>query len=165
MTARRQTINLAAIFYKDDARRRTLDAISVKRRNPAISMTKAAKLSGTTLKTIRKYGATALETRSGRVDVTPSDRLERRMRLLTRQGEVSVTTRSSRAASRLSEYNNAVRKFYATEDTSALAPFRNKGIRSGGQRYEFVTDPRVLNRLGRAGAVSFIDIYAPEPSA
>ena len=81
-----QTINLAAIFYKEDARRRSLDAISIKRRNPPISMTKAAKLSGTTLKTIRKYGAPALETRSGRVDVKLSDRLERRMRLLTPQG-------------------------------------------------------------------------------
>lgn len=160
----RQSINLAAIFYKEDARRRSLDAVSMKRRNPALSMTKAAKLCGTTLKTIRKYGAPALETRSGRVDVKASDRLQRRMRLLTPQGEVAVTTRSSRTASRLSEYYNAVRKFYATGDTDALKPFRNKAVRSDGQRHEFVTDPRVLNRLGRAGAVSFSDIYAPEKS-
>jgi hypothetical protein len=162
MVTRRDTINLAAIFYKEDARRRGLDAISLKRRNPALSMTRAAKLCGTTIKTVRKYGAPALETRSGRLDVRPTDRLERRMRLLTSQGEIAVRTRSSRTATRLSDYNNAVRKFYATGNADALKAFRNKVVRSGGQRYEFVTDPRVLNRLGRAGAVSFSDIYAAE---
>jgi hypothetical protein len=148
-----------------EAYRRALDAIGFKRRFPAVPLSKAAKSSGTTLKTIRKYAGPALLVRSGRLDVTPSDRLPRRMRMLTPQGEVAVSTTSSRTASRISRYNNAVRDFYATGDTTALKPFRGKGVRSGGARYEFVTDPRVLNRLGRAGAVHFLDIYAPEAAS
>jgi hypothetical protein len=147
-------------FLDSDAYRRALDAVALKRRQPEISLTKAAKRSGTTLKTIRKYAGSALELRSGRIDVTRTDRLKRRMRLLTPKGEIPITTTNSRTASRISRHNNAVREFYATGDATALKPFKGKAVRSGGKRNEFVTDPQTLNRLGRAAAVHFSDIYA-----
>lgn len=148
---------------RQDAYRRALDAVSLKRRNPALTLSKAAKQSGTTLRTVRKYANSALELRSGRADVKPSDRLVRHMRMLTDRGEVAIRVTSSRAATRISRYNNAVREFYATlGDTSALKPFQGKSIRTGGNTYEFVTDPATLNRLARAGAVHFLDIYVSE---
>ncbi|MGA8575269.1 MAG: hypothetical protein WB609_06190 [Candidatus Cybelea sp.] len=150
------------LFYHEDAYRRALDAIGLKRRHPKMSFTKAAKLSGTTIKTVRKYAASAIEVRSGRIDVTRSDRLKRRMRMLTDKGEIAIPTTSSQTASRISRYNNAVREFYATGKTTALKPFVGKAVRSGGKRYEFVTNPAALNRLGRAGSVHFSEIYAPE---
>jgi hypothetical protein len=163
--AKNPTLDLRAIFYKEDAQRRALDAISMKRRNPALSMTKAAKLTGTTLKTVKRHAGTALEVRSGRLDVKATDNIRRPMRMITGKGEVTVVTRSSRTASRLSDFYNAVSEYYRSGDTSALVRFRGKYVRSQGERFEFVTDPKVLDRLGRAGAVSFADIYAPEKAA
>jgi hypothetical protein len=163
--AKKPTLDLRAIFYKEDARRRALDAISMKRRNPALSMTKAAKLTGTTLKTVKRHGGSALEVRSGRIDVKRTDHLTRRLRMLTAKGEATVTTRSSRTASRVSDFNNAVKEYYRSGDTTALERFRGKILRSKGEQFEFVTDPNVLDRLGRAGAVSFDDIYAAEKIA
>lgn len=162
MATQRVFFEVSKPFFHGDAYRRALDAIGLKRRHPEMSTTRAAKLSGTTLKTIRRYAGPALEIRSGRIDVTRHDRLKRRMRMLTPKGEIAVTTTSSATASRISRYNNAVREFYGTGNTTALRPFTGRAVRSGGKRYEFVTDPSTLNRLGRAGSVHFSDIYAPE---
>lgn len=148
-----------------DPYRRVLDALSLKRRTPSISLTKAAKSSGTTLKTIRRYASSALEVRSGRLDVKRSDRLPRPMRMLTPRGEVTVPTKSFRTASWIGKYNNALREFYVTGDSTAVKRFADKSIRSGGKTYEFVTDTKTLNRLARAGAVHFVDVYAPEASS
>jgi hypothetical protein len=84
------------------------------------------------------------------------------MRMLTPRGEARVVTKSSHTASRIGKYNNALREYYVTGDSNALKRFAGKSVRSGGQTYEFVTDPKTLNRLARAGAVHFLDIYAPE---
>ncbi len=66
----------------------------------------------------------ALEERSGRFYVTPSDRLPRRMRMLTPQGEVIVRTTSSRKATQIADYNNALREYVLTRDTD-----RNQKVR------------------------------------
>lgn len=145
---------------KQDTYRRVLDAFSLKRRNPDLSLTRAAKSSGTTLKTVRKYAGPALTIRSGRLDVKPTDRLPRPMRMLTARGEVVIQTTSSRVASRIGRFNNALRKYYVSNDSSALHAFAGKSIRSRGEDYEFVTDAKTLNRLARAGALHFLDIYA-----
>jgi hypothetical protein len=150
---------------KEDTYRRALDAIALKRRNPKISLTKAAKSSGTTLTTVRKYAGNAIEIRSGRFDVRPSDRLARRMRMLTPKGEVIVHTTSSRTATLIAEYNNALRAYVLTRDTSELKRFATKIVRSSGEQYTFATDTRTLDRYVRAGAVHFVDIYARGPNA
>jgi hypothetical protein len=165
MAIRRVSLEPIKAFRDSDAYARALDAIALKRRHPEISLTKAARRSNTTLNTIRKYAGSALEARSGRLDVTGADRLKRLMRVLTPTGEIAVMTTSSRTASRISRHNNAVREFYGTGDLTALKAFEGKVVRSGGKRYEFATDPQNLNRLGRAAAVHFSDIYARAPTA
>jgi hypothetical protein len=82
------------------------------------------------------------------------------MRMLTAQGEEIVGTTSSRTAPRISDHNNAIRAYVLTQDTTDLARFKDKTIRSGGQVYEFATDRRTIDRYVRAGAVHFVDIYA-----
>ncbi|HEY5256823.1 MAG TPA: hypothetical protein VIJ12_00430 [Candidatus Baltobacteraceae bacterium] len=134
----------------------------MKRRRPELTLSKAVKQSGTTLKTVRRYAVSVLETHSGRLDVVGTDRLQRSLRMITARGEVTIVTTSFRTASRIARYNNAVRKFLVSGDPGALKPFAGKSVRSSGQTYEFVTDPKTLNRLARAGAVHFLDIYAPE---
>jgi hypothetical protein len=159
-------IHLRAMTKRqNDAYRRGLDTVALKRRNPLLSLSKAARSSGTTLTTIRKYVGSALDVRSGRFDVKPTDRLPRAMRMLTPTGEISVLTTSSQAASRIGHYNNAVRTFLITGDESSLKLFEGLSVRSGSKTYAFVTNRTTLNRLARAGAVHFLDIYASEPES
>ncbi len=145
---------------QNDALRRVFDTLALKRRNPKLSLSAAAKQSGTTLRTVRNYASPTLEIRSGRLDVKASDRLPRQLRMLVPRGEVVVSTTSSRTASRIAKYNNAIRQYLVTGDPAALKPFVGKSIRSGGKTYELLTDTRTINRLARAGAVHFADIYA-----
>jgi uncharacterized protein YaaR (DUF327 family) len=149
---------------KEDAYYRVLDALGISRREN-ISPSKAAKRSGTTLKTMRKYASSVLEERSGRFYVKPSDRLPRRMRMLTSKGEVIVHTTSSRTATLIAEYNNALREYVLTRDTTELKRFASKTVRSGGEQYTFATETRTLDRYVRAGAVHFVDIYGRGPKA
>jgi len=144
-----------------ERQRRVLDAIALKRRSPGISLTEAAKRSGTTLRTIRRWAAAALETRRGRVGVRATDRIARDLLFLTDKGQVTVRVTNSRDASRVARYNNAVRRFLSHFDEEQLRAFDGKTLRVHGTEYRFVTDPRVLLRLARAGEVHFLDIYAP----
>jgi hypothetical protein len=145
-----------------ERQRRALDALSLKRRHPELSMTEAAHRSGTTLKTIRRYAGGALQMRSGRIDVLATDTIAREMRMLTPQGEIDVTVRNSRDARRIARHHNAVRKFVMTRggDTSKLRPFVGKTLKAGGETYTFLTDPATINRLARAGELHFLDIYS-----
>jgi hypothetical protein len=162
-TAKRPTVTRcfleALTGAREDAYRRVLDALSLSRREK-LSPTKAARATGTTVKTMRKYASSAIEERGGRLYVKPSDRLPRRMRMLSTQGEIAVRTTSSRTASRIADYNNAMRAYVLTQDTTDLARFKGKTVRSGGQVHEFATDRRTIDRYARAGAIHFVDIYA-----
>lgn len=150
----------------NDARRRVLDALALKRRNPDLSLSAAAKASGTTLRTIRRHAPSALITRpNGRLNVTKTDHLTRVMRMLTGRGEVVVTTHSFRTASRIGKYNNAIRQYLVIGDPLVLQPFAGKSVRASGQTYEFLTDTRTINRLARAGAAHFVDVYAADGKA
>jgi hypothetical protein len=144
---------------REDAYRRVLDALSLSRRDK-VSPTKAARATGTTLKTMRKYAPTAVELRGSRYIVTPSDRLPRYMRMLTTQGETVVRTTSSRTATLIADYNNAMRVYVLTGDATGLAAFKDKTVGSRGEVYTFATDRRTIDRYVRAGAVHFLDIYA-----
>ena len=124
-------------------------------------LTKAAKMSGTTLSSIRRYAPSALE--PGSEDVTPTDRLPRPpMLMLTSEGSVSVIPENSVIASRIARHANAVRQYLINGDATTLISFRGRAIRSEGAVYEFLTDTRSINRFARAGAVYFLDIYDSE---
>jgi len=144
-----------------DTQRRVLDALSYKRRNPALGLSPIAKSMGTTVKTIRRYAGDALEVRAGRVDVKPIDHITRTMRLLTPTGEVAVTVRNSRDASRISKHNNAVKTalYSFGLDTRELDRFKGKSLRAGGEVYSFAADFNTVTQLARAGSVHFSDLY------
>jgi hypothetical protein len=142
-----------------DRQRRVLDAISLKRRNPELSLSAAARRSGTTVKTIRTYAGAALYTRSGRLDVHGTDRIPREMLFLTPQGYVALHVTNSRDASRIAKYHNALRRYLLRRDPRELQQFTGKTIRVAGTAHPFLTDAATINRLVRAGAVSFLDIY------
>jgi uncharacterized protein YaaR (DUF327 family) len=144
---------------QQDAYRRVLDALSFKRRNPHVSLSKAAKTTGTTLRTIRRYADPVLTIRSGRIDVRATDRLPRPMRLLTAEGEQVIRTSSARTASRIARYNNALREFLNSGNSESLKRFAGKAVRSRGQRYAFVTDEQTIRKFARPGELHFLDVY------
>jgi hypothetical protein len=159
------TVFLSAVPSKIEARRRVLDAIALKRRQPHLSMTAAAKRSGTTLRTVKQYAADALEIRSGRLDAKRIDKLRRNLRFFTDAGQVEIVVSNSRDARRIALYHNALRRFLVSGDDSRLKKFAGKSVRADGGSYRFVTDHRAINRLARAGEIHFLDIYAsPEAS-
>jgi hypothetical protein len=82
------------------------------------------------------------------------------MRMLTTQGETVVRTTSSRTATLIADYNNAMRVYVLTGDATGLAAFKDKTVGSRGEVYTFATDRRTIDRYVRAGAVHFLDIYA-----
>jgi hypothetical protein len=109
---------------------------------------------------IKHIGKALIKAANGRYKSKPSDRLLRRLNFLSETGPVRVSVRGSRLASRIAKYENAVRRYLETGDTTALQEFVGKSIKVGKTQYPFVTDMHLLNRLGQKGEVSFEDLYA-----
>ena len=124
------------------------------------SLSAAAAESHTTPRTVRKYvGAAVARGASGPFRAAASDRLTRQLQFLTPAGKVAIAVRGSRRASRVASYWAAVDHFLRSGDWEPLRPFDGEAIRVGKAAYPFVTDPRVLERLGQAGEVSFEGLY------
>ena len=120
-----------------------------------ISLTKAARLEGTTVANVHKWAEPALERKpSGRYAAKPN-RLYRRMVAITTDGVQEVGVRSSAQASLLSAHHTAVKRFRATGDEASLRRFRNKTV--DGRRLE--TDPDALEELERVGPFDYESIY------
>lgn len=150
----------AVTSHQYDKQRRVLDAIALKRRRPELSMTQAARQAGTTVKTVKKFAGSALQTRSGRLDAKATDRIARELNFFSDKGHLSVRVTNSRDATRVARHSNAVRKYVLYGDDSDLKRFDGKTLRASGKTYAFATDKAAINRLARAGAVSFMDIYS-----
>jgi len=142
------------------ARNSALEVLSLMR-TKGLSLAKAAKQAHTTPKTVVRYAGAALRKEpSGKYQASPFDRLARFLRFLTPEGQIHITVRSSRTATKVSEYMAAVDHYLKTGDTARLAQFRGKSVRVGTLKFQFVTDPRILDRLAHAGEVAFEDLYA-----
>lgn len=124
-----------------------------------LSRAKAATRAKTTPRTIQKYAKQAVRRREGSYHALPADQIRRPMRVLTAQGVTVADVRSSRVASRLAHYWNAVDHYLRTGDRRRLRPFEGKRLRAGGHLFEFITDPDLLARLAEAGEVRFEDLY------
>jgi transcriptional regulator with XRE-family HTH domain len=152
-------VSLPKSKQASEARARALEAVSLMR-SKGLTLSEAARRSGTTPATVQKYAASALRSEPDRVSVRASDQLVREMTLPTPDGKQVVRVKGSRDASQVGEYWNAVADYLQTGDRSGLSQFEGETIRdSRGQTWQFLTDLRVLRRLGQAGVLSFEDIY------
>jgi hypothetical protein len=79
--------------------------------------------------------------------------------MLTKDGVEEVRVRGSNTASRVASYLAAVRHYFRTGETEALAEFRGQSIRADRVTYPFITDEATLERLDAAGEVSFERMY------
>jgi hypothetical protein len=129
-------------------------------RSQKLSRSRAAKEAGIAPGTLQKIAGKAIAKKSGRYKVAKSDRLLRVLVLPTPGGKVEVGVRSARAATMISDYDNAVRRYVYRGDASDIARFKGRFVTADGQKIEFLTDLRQLDQLARAGALSFESIYA-----
>lgn len=76
-------------------------------------------------------------------------------------GEIWLKVPSRAAWSRIGSYHDALDTYLDEGDISVLRPFRGRAVKDArGKLHPFITNPRVLRRLARMGALfGFEDIY------
>lgn len=136
-----------------DARHRALDALARMRHGQAL--TTAARDAGTTPGTVHRYAGAALVREGRRWTATKTDRIYRRMTVLSTDGRVEVDVRSSAQASRVAAHYNAIDYYLRTGDARPLRRFARVTV--GGRRLQ--TDLDQVERWARAGELSIDDIY------
>lgn len=130
-------------------------------RTRGLSLTKAAKEAHVSRASVLRYVGSALsKTDSRYYQAAASDRFARSLRFLTAEGQIAITVRSSKSASRIALYWVAVDEYLKTGRTLKLRAFTGKSIRVGKQQFQFITDTRLLNRIASVGEVTFEDIYS-----
>lgn len=138
-----------------EGRAKALEAVGLARREN-LTIRTAARRTGVSIGTVRKYASPALTTDAfGRLVATGADRLYRRVKVIGPEGDVFVNTRGSRRASTVGEYWNAVRHYLSTGDEGPLERFRGRRVAG----VELETEPDVIDELSRRGEVSFEDLY------
>jgi hypothetical protein len=143
-----------------ERQRRSLDTLALARRE-GIPIERAAPRSGTTLSEVRRCAGSAIVHRNGHWWAKPHDNLPRPMRFMVDRGYVALTILDSDEASLIGEHANAIRAYLQPpHSTKQLKRFERAYVVVDGKRYEFVTDPRTINRLARAGVIYFMDLYA-----
>ena len=130
-------------------------------RRQGSSLRAAAEQANVSPRTVVKKARQALRKRHGRYVAIPLDEMRRPMRVLTERGLVVLDVRSSKTASRLATYWNAVDAYGKTGDRRPLAPFVGKRFLAEGHLMEFITESAQLDRLIYAGQVSFEELYEP----
>jgi len=151
---KRRSIPLAKLAKRSyAARKRALHVLSAMRANPALSLSRAAKLEGVKPATVRKYFSSALNKSDGTFRVTASDRFTAILNLPSAEGKVvPVKTRSSKDRSALGQYLRDIGR-YLGGDVDALARWRGKTIAG----VELVTDERTI--LNMEPALSDFSLY------
>jgi hypothetical protein len=134
-------------------RERALDALALTRRG--YSLRRAADLSRTDPRTVRRHAGTALRKTGGRWRPTPFDRIPREMTVLTSAGPQEVVVRDSRTASLLAEHANAVASYVERGDEAPLHRLRRRLVRIRGQPIPLATDPVRLDRLAAGGELHY----------
>lgn len=155
-----------------DTRGRALDALSQMRRNPHLSLTRAAQDAETTPGAVRRYAGTSLTKERGRVRTTKSDRLYRPMKVaidtpgMSRGGALggevrSIGISSSRTATAVGRHWSALQRYLHHGDYAALAKYRGRTFTADGVTYTFLTDRDKIAELADLGIFDHItDIYS-----
>lgn len=124
-------------------------------------MTRAAKEAHVSRRSVFRYVSSALtKNEGGRYVALTSDRFARSLRFLTAEGQITVTVRSSKSATRIANYWVAVDEYLKSGRTIKFRTFIGKSICVGKEQFPFITDTRILDRIASVGEVTFEDIYS-----
>lgn len=139
--------------------RRALDVLSRMRHGE--SLYGASRRVHTTPDSVQRYvGSALLRDARGRYFAKPDDRLYRRMKWLDARGITWVEPANSREASKLADYWAAIAHYVLTGDGRSLRRFRPMRLRTRAKlSLPFLTDLDAIDRLARAGELSFEDLY------
>jgi hypothetical protein len=141
---------------EEENRLDALAALALMRRE-GLSAKLAAQAEGTTVKNIRKHAGRALRKRGKDYVARPSDRLIRTMNAIDKKGLRPIVVRSSKAASKMGRYFNAVDDALNGK-RSGLKEFRGKKIPY--HNLKFLTNVKTLQRLQEFGLLDNLkDIY------
>jgi hypothetical protein len=141
-----------------EVRERALDALALSRRR-GISLTRAAKLTGTTRRTVLRHVGHGFRREGRRWAPRQFDRIPREVTVLTSLGPIPVVVRDSRTASLIAEHANAVRHYLHTGDPGRLEGLPRRSFQLGGRRFPLVTDEDVIDRLAEGGELHY-ELYA-----
>jgi hypothetical protein len=130
-------------------------------RSQRTSLQQTSREMGISPRTVLRYGGSALKRGgNGRYQAKKTDRLLRMLMIPTPGGPREIAVRSSRAASLLGNYWNAVQAYLETGDRTRLAKFQGKSVTdASGAKLPLLTDLNELDRLGSAGVLSFESLY------
>ncbi len=110
------------------SRDRSLHVLAAMRRDPKLSLTRAAKLEGVKRETVKRYFPSALKQSHGEFRVTKSDRNAATLYIPDAHGNsIPVNTRSSKDRQALSRYLRDLGR-YLRGSRNALAPWHGKKI-------------------------------------
>jgi hypothetical protein len=123
-------------------------------RREGLNLRTAARRERLPVHVVEYYASDALVGTGGRAQTTVSDRMYRRMTIISGGRSVDVDVRGSRQASLVGKYWNAYQQ-YLEGDDDALRPFAGQTV--GG--YELEVDTDVLDELARRGGIDFESIY------
>lgn len=137
---------------------RALDALNLVRKR-GLSLSQAAQMAGTSPKVVLKHAGSAFERKGSRYVAKANDSLPRFMRVLTPYGPETALVRSSREASLIGDYLNAVKKYLRTGDISVLHPYRNEALHIRGRKETLLTDQSTLDYLSMADELHFDELY------
>lgn len=131
-------------------------------RSKGMSLSRASEEIGIDPNVVIRLGRTALRKQpNGTYVPKKTDRLLRVLTVLTADGRQEIATRDSRQASQLGRYWDAVQRYLQMGDTSRLEKFQGKKITDASrEQFLLLTDTEELNRLGKAGVLSFESLYA-----
>ena|ERR1700722_12517075 len=125
------------------ARDRALHAVAAMRKDPSLSLTRAAKMQGVKRETIKHYFPSALKRANGKFRATKSDRYAATLYVPDANGNpVPVPTKTSRQRSQVSRFIRDIGRFYRG-DTTALAPWHGKRIAG----VELITSSHTLKSI------------------
>jgi len=105
-----------------------MHVLAAMRRDPSLSLSRAAKQEGVKPETVKRYFPSALKKSSGRMRATKSDRYKATLYIPDRYGNaVPITTRSSEERKQASEYLRDLGR-YLRGKKDALAKWHGKKI-------------------------------------
>jgi len=125
------------------ARDRSIHVLAAMRRDPKLSLARAAKMEGVKPETVRKYFRSALKKANGKIRATKGDRYTATLYIPDAHGNsVPVETHSSKERKQISRYLRDLGR-YLRGDRNALSKWRGKKIAG----VELVTDGRTITTI------------------
>ena len=133
---------------------KVLAALSLSRRE-SLPLQITARIERTRVSTIRRYAPSAIEKRKGQFRAKRFDLIPRVLNVVDAKGMQPLVVRSSRSASKVARYMNAVRALIHKGDASGLKEFKRKKVAG----HKFITSTRKLKQLADAGLLELQRLY------